>query len=1214
MRQKEPLLDPYLDSNAPSPLTHPSHDQHLLIPVVIKLKTVFLSSQALVDSGASSSFIDAQYAALHDIPTITKPNPYSIEAIDGRELVSGAVTHETLPLLLCIGPHQEYLSLDVISCPNNPIILGVPWLKLHNPQVHWSKHDITFLPQHCRSHQVHVPTLVSLHASSPDILEDSTRSQHDDELDTTSLTPPSHLSASPHPLMENSVCPSPADLPQVPGTCGPTTTIPEPYQDLAEVFSKAKADVLPAHSSYDHAIDLEPGCKPPWGPIYNLSEPEQRELRNYLEENLSKGFIQHSQSPSGAPILFVKKKDGSLRLCVDYRGLNNVTKKNRYPLPLITSLLNQLRTATVFTKIDLRGAYNLVRIKAGDEWKTAFRTRYGLFEYLVMPFGLTNAPATFQHLMNNIFRDMLDVCVIIYLDDILVYSSSLSEHVQHVHSVLQRLLQHRLYAKLEKCQFHSPSIEFLGYVVAKSGVYMDPAKIKSIVSWPAPKSAHDIQIFLGFANFYRRFIKNYSQIAMPLTSLLKKDTKFVWSETANTAFQTLKSSFTTAPILAHADPSLPFVLETDASNFAIGAVLSQASPDATLHPVAFFSRKMSPAESNYEIYDKELLAIRMALEEWRHHLEGAQHKVLIYTDHKNLEYFTTTRHLTQRQIRWSQYLSRFNFQIVWRPGVTAGKPDALSRRTDYAPSEEGNGDNLHNQQILLKPHHFKAMASHTPEPSLHTQIRHSLADDGFAQQIIKQIQDASQTPSLTLNPKLQHFKFKNNLLWYKHCLYVPDDTSIKLLILKNRHDSPAAGHFGQNKTLNLVKRNFWWPGMKDFINTYVSTCDICNRAKVPHHKPHGLLQPLPIPAQCWTSISMDFIVELPASNNFNSILVVVDRLTKMAHFIPCTSSISAPETANLFLSNVFRLHGMPKDIVSDRGPQFVSQFWKHFFKLMQVNINLSSAYHPQSDGQTERVNQVLEQYLRCFINYQQDNWVDLLPLAEFSYNNSVHSSTGQTPFFANYGFHPEFEPTPIMDSQVPAAQNRGALLLQARNQLIQHLAEAQQSYKEYADRHRKTHPDLQPGDKVWILKHNIKTKRPSNKLDHRRLGPFKVIKQVNPVAYELDLPETLKIHPVFHVSLLEPSKPQSIPGRVLPPPPQIELEGQEEYEVTQILDSRFHHGQLQYLVDWKGYGPSDQTWQTKDQVKNCADLVKAFHRKYPDKPKPATRGCSKRGG
>ena len=390
-------------------------------------------------------------------------------------------------------------------------------------------------------------------------------------------------------------------------------TVPSEYHDYADVFSAAEAASLPPHRAYDHAIDLEEGAQPPYGPIYSMSETELKALREYLDDMLGKGFIRPSNSPAGAPILFAKKKDGSLRLCIDYRGLNRITRKNRYPLPLIGDLLDRLRSAKIFTKIDLRAGYNNVRISPGHEWKTAFRTRYGSFEYMVMPFGMTNSPATFQHFMNDIFRDMADIFVIVYLDDILVFSDNEEEHRDHVRRVLQRLREHNLHAKLEKCTFHTDTIEYLGFIVSPAGLSMDTAKTQVIRDWPTPRNVKEVQSFLGFANFYRRFIANYSDTVVPLTRLTRKDTPFVWSDKCQKAFDTLKASFTSAPILVHFDPALPIVIETDGSDYAIAAILSQVTPsDNDLHPVAFHSRTMQPAELNYEIYNKELLAIHEA--------------------------------------------------------------------------------------------------------------------------------------------------------------------------------------------------------------------------------------------------------------------------------------------------------------------------------------------------------------------------------------------------------------------------------------------------------------------------------------------------------------------------------------------------------------------------------------------------------------------------
>jgi hypothetical protein len=442
-----------------------------------------------------------------------------------------------------------------------------------------------------------------------------------------------------------------------------------------------------------------------------MSAVELDTLRAYLDEMLAKGFIRTSTSPGGAPVLFAKKKDGSLRLCVDYRKLNSVTRKNRYPLPLISNLIDRLQSAKIYTKFDLRAGFNNIRIAPGDEWKTAFRTRYGAFEYLVMPFGLTNAPATLQLFMNDIFLDMMDIFVLVYLDDILIFSGDLASHRLHVRQVLNRLRKYELHVKPEKSIFHTNTIEFLGFIVSPSGIAMDPAKTDAISRWPVPKTLKDVQSFLGFANFYRRFISTFSDIVLPLTRLLRKDTPFSWDAPQHQAFVALKSMFSKAPILIHFDPSNPIVLETDASDYAIAAILSQISPsDGDIHPVAFHSRSMQPAEVNYEIYDKELLAIFEAFKVWRPYLEGARHTILVLSDHKNLEYFATTKQLTRRQARWSEFLSTFNFTIRYRAGRLGTKPDALTRRGDVYPR---GGDGLY---ASANPHNYLQMFKPGPVP------------------------------------------------------------------------------------------------------------------------------------------------------------------------------------------------------------------------------------------------------------------------------------------------------------------------------------------------------------------------------------------------------------------------------------------------------------------------------------------------------------------
>ncbi|KAI2652387.1 Transposon Tf2-9 polyprotein [Labeo rohita] len=417
-------------------------------------------------------------------------------------------------------------------------------------------------------------------------------------------------------------------------------------------------------------LQLVAGAVPPRGRIFPLSQPETEAMEHYIKEELTKGFIRPSTSPASAGFFFVKKKDGGLRPCIDYRALNEVTVKYRYPLPLVPPALEQLRSARFYTKLDLRLAYNLIRIRKGDEWKTAFSTTSGHYEYRVMPFGLANSPSNYQAFVNDVFRDMLNRWVIVYIDDILIYSNTFTDHVQHVRTVLQRLIQHKLYAKEEKCQFHQESVAFLGYMISPEGVAMDETKVNAVHNWPLPKTLKELQRFLGFSNFYHRFIRNFSTVAALLTAMVKRgNTRLNWSSDALRAFQDLRQRFTTAPILRYPDPQQPFIVKVDASSTGVGAVLSQrqGQPPKT-YPCAFYSHKLSPAEKNYDVGNRELLAIKLALEEWRHWLEGARHSFVILTDHRNLEYLRTAKVLNHRQARWSLFFTRFNFTINYRPG------------------------------------------------------------------------------------------------------------------------------------------------------------------------------------------------------------------------------------------------------------------------------------------------------------------------------------------------------------------------------------------------------------------------------------------------------------------------------------------------------------------------------------------------------------------
>ncbi|KAJ1590295.1 hypothetical protein NDA12_005931 [Ustilago hordei] len=848
--------------------------------------------------------------------------------------------------------------------------------------------------------------------------------------------------------------------------------IPKPYQHLRDVFDEVEADKLPHHTEHDLHLELIEGGKPPQGPLYLKGPKEMSELRRYLDENLEKGFIRPSKSPARSPVLFVPKKDGGLRLCVDYRGLNEITVKNRAPLPLIEEQLFLLRKARIYTKLDLRAAYNLIRIAKGDEWKTAFGTQLGLYEYLVMPFGLANAPAHFQSFINDIFRDIIGIYVVVYLDDFLIFSDTEEAHVKHVTEVLTRLRSNRLFAKLSKCEFHTKTVEFLGYIIKPTGIEMDPEKVRTVKEWPMPESIHDIQRFLGFANFYRRFIAHFAHIAKPLTALVKpieRFKKFELPEEAQQAFHKLIQAFTSAGVLQHFDYHLPTRLETDASDFAIAGVLKQEH-EGRWHPVAFYSRKMSSAEKNYEIHDKELLA-------------------------------------------------------VYRPGDKGGEPDALTRRTDMQPAGE---EQDHNVRQLLPPRVFKETADHD---------------------------------SLLVAPMISMESIASKGLKDLVKIFQPLDQELQEIHRKKPFE---------------VRDDLWYSG---------------GRLVIP--------KPLATPDRPWGSISLDFIEGLPTSKKYDSktydsILVIVDRLTKFAILAPTHKTVTAKQTAVLLYGHMVRLFRYPDHMVSDRGRQFISGAWKAFAEQMGVKHSLSTAYHPQTDGQTERVNQVIEQYLRMYCNYEQNDWANLLDTAAFVYNNTVHNSIGVSPFFACYGWNPKAHPD-IPQRLGVNDPGRFEYLMDGKEHCKYLQEQIREAQRRSVDQYNRKHKDIEfkVGDMVYINRRNWKTRRPTPKLDTRFAGPYPVQERVGRRAYRITLPANLRVHDVFHVSMLEPARTSSLPQRAeqptMPPLPDEDL----NFEVEALIDKRSHNGTTEYKVLWRGYSEEAASWEPVENL-NCPDLIQEY--------------------
>ena len=849
-------------------------------------------------------------------------------------------------------------------------------------------------------------------------------------------------------------------------------------EDHDEVFSGITG--MPPSRDQDHKIELLPDSKPPWQPTYHMSEKELGLLKDELARLLKLGHIRRSSSPYGAPVFFVEEKTGKIRMVTDYRALNKLTVKNRTALPNILELLDRLRDAKIFTKIDLHTGFHNIRVAEEDIPKTAFRTKYGHFEFTVMPFGLCNAPATFQSNMNTIFDDLLDDCVLVYMDDLLIFSKTHEEHELHLRKVLQRMVDNKLRARVHKCRFLQSSVDYLGYIIGNGEITPDQRKLEAVKSWPPPRDVHELRSFLGMANTLLRFTSMFASLSASLTDLLKgspaKNALLNWTPAHQKDFDELKKVLTTSPnILIIPLPDTPIVMHTDWSQKAIGGWIGQ-EVDGVLKPIAYESRKLRPAEKNYSPYDGELLALVHCLRIFRPYVHGK--KVIVRTDQKALKWLLEQKTMSRRQYRWLDDIQSICPELSWIKGSENTIADALSRR----PQEQEVGVQVN---VIDDPTNL----------SFYDQVRQHLGGD--LRELLKTIEKGKRPTRYT---------HQDGLLWFEGTrLVIPEP--FRLPLLKDHHDSPTAGHPSKNITYELMSRHYHWPGMDKDVKKYVSSCETCQRNKDSTQRPGGLLQPLPIPEKPWSSVSMDFITHLPRTKNgFNALTVFVDRLTKMVHFSPGKTTDTASDVANQFLRTVFCRHGLPVEIISDRDARFTGTFWKALMTLLQIKLGMSTAFHPQTDGQTERTNRTIENVLRCYIDYKQTNWDELLPFVEFSLNNHSSSSTGHSPFFLNHGSHPLLSAHHGYDSNNPAAQD-AAEELQATLSLAKDLLKkAQDNQKHYANLRRRE-VEFSVDDRVLLDSSHITTdhqrRRTSKKLSPTYVGPYKVLERIGPVAYRL---------------------------------------------------------------------------------------------------------------
>ena len=791
-----------------------------------------------------------------------------------------------------------------------------------------------------------------------------------------------------------------------------------------------------------------------------------RLLRRVIVPITTTTFIKPSHSPWSAPALFVKKKDGSLRLCIDYRALNRVTIKHSYPIPRVDDLLDQLSNAKIFSKLDLASGYYQVAIDSKDQQKTAFKTRYGLYEFSVMPFGLTNAPAKFQKLMNEIFHEELDECAIVYLDDILIYSKSEEEHHTHLRRILKKLQENSLVARLSKCRFFLHSVEFLGFVVSNGTITVEQSKIKAITQLKTPSNVTDIRSFLGMTGFYRKFISKYAEICLPLTDLLKEDVPFKWGNTQETAFALLKKKLTTSPILSLPQQGLSFAVTCDASGRAISGILSQPTPNAP-NTIAFESRKLSKEEENYPVYELELLAIIHSLKICRCYLQGE--KFVIYTDHVALKHIKTQKTVNQRLARWLDFLSQFDFDIEYTAGKENVVADALSRLE------------LNNIESSDWPQGLKRY------------LLEGKIDDSYIPYQRKIIN------------KSKNFSIDDDILYFHDGMvktpFIPFEKRLELV--RELHE--GLGHLGVDGTANLLKARGWWPGWRGDIKQWVPSCAICQRNNPSTTGITEHFHPIP-PTNPFMRWGIDFIGRLPLTKRGNKwIIVAVDHCTRwpVAQAVPEATSKAV---ANFIYEQIFMQFGTPDEILSDRGANFLAESLKEYLKIVGTKHLKTSGYHPRTNGLTERFNGLLAGIIRKYACESPLSWDLYLHQALFSCRVRIHSTTGVSPFYLVYGVDPKL-PGDSLNPQLSLENQDEEVAEQWRIQQINKMKlerdEAIERYKRQQEAAKKWSEEIvtkeryEVGDLVYLRKES------RTKFDPYWTGPYTVAEVKENGTYRL---------------------------------------------------------------------------------------------------------------
>ena len=972
-------------------------------------------------------------------------------------------------------------------------------------------------------------------------------------------------------------------------------------------------------------------------------EPLREQLHEKVERYLKAGWWERTDLPSTAPLMIVLKKNGTIRTVIDARQRNENTISDMAPMPDQEMIRHDVARAPFRTKLDLSDAYEQIRVLPEHVVRTVFATIFGNMISHVMQQGDKNGPPTFQRIMSVIFADMIAVFVYCYQDDVFVYSFTLESHERHLSLVFNRLREVKLYLSrnLAKIDILSIRMDCLGFIITDEGIHVDASKVDKIIQWRTPRNLKDVQKFNGMIQYLSQFLKDVTVYTTPLTSICSGGQDFLWTELHEKCFEELKRLVAEAPIINPIDykSKLPIWVITDASARGVGGLYGQGPDWQSCRPAGFMSRKFTPAQMNYATWEHELLAVLEALLRWEDKLIGIRFSIV--TDHKALTFFKDAPYTTQRRMRWWEYLSRFDYKIEYIKGSTNLAADSLSRyyssdepdelhdiseyvNVDARLDPEGDdlpitraaeiqcmrvglrSDKTKTREVLDKEEPRDLQTQELKENKEDPVEATKLIDRPTVKNILSLLKDLYEGDSFFLEiwrNTERHNKFEkgNGILWSRNrtlqkVVCVPKGIqmgrSVRGILIDAAHET--LGHLGSKKTLEYIRRWFWWPTVAEDVESFCKSCGRCQTTKVSREKPAGWLHTMPIPERPWQSIGMDFAGPFVEVGGFDYILLVICRFTGMVHLIPTNTRISAKDVAQIYIKEVVRLHGIPESIVSDRDTKFSSQFWKELSKGIGQRLLMSTAYHPQTDGASERAIQTMSQILRAVVDDYQFNWVDQLPLVEFAMNSAINSSTGFAPFETNYGWMPRLiqglvdEPTHEGIQQF--IENIKDVLNRTHDKLVtQRVRQAVQ-----ANKHRRTGRRYNAGDKVYLSTKNINfPKGRASKLCPKYLGPYEILKADHETStYKLKLPPDLSkrhIHDTFHEGLLKPFIPndeERFPKRETLSFYEFGNDPEQEWVVHSIDDHKWSPN-LMFKVRWE-YG--DYSWEPLSVVEELEAL------------------------